>query len=188
MTEQQAQDAHVSADAGTAQNAGADADAPSHGQSAAPTGFDALPKETQDEIKALRRENAKYRTAAKDREDAGKSELEKLTGERDDYKNRYEALDAKYRESRAESVFTNAATKANARSPRTLFRAIKSDLEFDDQGAATNIDALIEALQKDEPDLFRTVEGDGGKGRSSMASGNDLNGLMRKYRNERTEK
>lgn len=172
-----AQDAHVS-DADDAQDATSPDNTQAPAQDATPTGFDALPKETQDEIRALRRENARYRKAAKEAEDAEKTELQRLTGERDDYKGRYEALEAKYRESRAESAFIEAAGKANARSPKTLFRAFKSDIEYDDDGNATNVADLIATLQQDEPDLFRHPEGDGGKGKTPTS--NDMNALIRK--------
>lgn len=42
-----------------------------------PTGFDALPAETQAEIKKLRAEAAQYRTKAQELEDAQKSEIDK---------------------------------------------------------------------------------------------------------------
>ena len=144
-----------------------------------PTGFDALPKETQEEIRALRRENAKYRKAAKDATDAEKTELERLSGERDDYKSRYERLESQYRETRAEAAFIEAATKANARSPRTLFRAYRADVAYDDDGAPTNIADLVATLLKEEPDLFRIPEGDGGKGGDSVAN-DDFNTMIRR--------
>ena len=144
-----------------------------------PTGFDALPKETQDEIRALRRENAKYRKAAKDAADAEKTELERLTSERDDFQRRYEQLEATYRETRAEAAFVDAATKANARSPKTLFRAYRSDIAYDDDGAPTNIAELVARLQNDEPDLFRVASGDGGKG-GGTGNTTDFNAMIRR--------
>ena len=109
-------------------------------------------------------------TQITEREDADKTELERLTGERDTYKSRYEALEAKYRERTAETAFLDAATKANARAPKTLFRAYKSDLAFDDDGNVTNLADVIAKAQADEPDLFKSSTGradNGQKGESA---------------------
>ena len=109
-------------------------------------------------------------TQITEREDADKTELERLTGERDTFKSRYEALEAKYRERTAESAFIEAATKANARAPKTLFRAYKSDLDFDDDGNVTNLADVIAKAQADEPDLFKSSTGradNGQKGESA---------------------
>lgn len=177
MTDRAAQDATTDTES-TAQDAAEQQDTTQEQQ---PTGFDALPKETQDEIRALRRENAKYRKSVKDYEDANKSQLEKLESERDDYKGRYESLELKLRDSAAESAFIDAATKANARAPKTLFRAYKSDLEFDDDGAPKNIAAVLKTLQKDEPDLFKAASGTSDAGRRGDATGNtlDMNEALR---------
>lgn len=47
------------------------------GEAPKPSGFDALPPETQAEIKKLRAEAAQYRTKAQEYEDAQKSEVQK---------------------------------------------------------------------------------------------------------------
>lgn len=147
-------------------------------QDSQPTGFDALPKETQDEIKALRRENAKHRKALKEREDAEKTELQRLADANGELTQKYADLESKYRNTVAESAFTEAATKANAIAPKTLFRAYRDDLEFDDDGSVTNVEAVIEKARKDEPGLFRTNSADGGKG--SPVSNQDMNQLIRR--------
>lgn len=139
-----------------------------------PTGFDALPPETQKEIRELRKENAKHRAALKQFEDAQKTELERITGERDTYLSELETLRATIRDTQAESAFLDAAQKANAVAPKTLFRAYKSDLEYDDDGAVTNLAAVIEKAQADEPTLFRQSTGSADGGRKGEATTDKL--------------
>ena len=140
-----------------------------------PTGFDALPAETQKEIRELRKENAKHRAALKQFEDAQKTELERITGERDTYLSELETMRAAIRDTKAESAFLDAATKASAVAPKTLFRAYRSDLEYDDDGAVTNLAAVIEKAQADEPTLFRASTGSADGGRKGESTTEKLN-------------
>lgn len=116
-----------------------------------------------------------------DQEDAQKSDLEKLTGERDDFKTRYETLEAKYRASIAESAVKDAATAAGAISAKAVFALIRDDVTYDDDGQPENVAALIEKAQTDEPALFRKAagRGDGGKGNGHVES-SDMNALIRR--------
>lgn len=133
-------------------------------QESQPTGFDALPKETQNEIKNLRRENAGYRTKVKGFEDASKTELEKVAGERDDFATKLQASEDRYRASTARASVIEAATKVNARSPQAVYALARDQITFDDEGKATNVETVVKAIQNDEPDLFRKANGtaDGG--------------------------
>lgn len=149
-----------------------------------PTGFEALPPETQKEIRALRSENAKHRKALKEFEDAQKTELERYQSEAEDYKTRYETLSAQLRDTKSESAFLDAATKAHARAPKTLFRAYRSDLEYDDDGNVTNLDAVLAKAQEDEPDLFvkSTGSADGGRRGETSTEKMDMNDALRYLR------
>lgn len=114
-------------------------------------------------------------------ENAGKTELEKLAGERDRYKSELEKLTDQFREARSESSFLDAATKASARAPRTLFRAYRDQIEYDRDGNPTNIAAVIEAAKADEPDLFKPATGTSDAGRQGDSAGGkgDINALFR---------
>lgn len=141
-----------------------------------------------DEAKKLRSEAASLRKRLKEAEgrvqqfeQAAKTDLERLTEERDAYKSRAEQLETQMREARAETAFLDAATKARARSPRTLFRAYRDAVEYGDDGQPTNIDALLAHLQADEPDLFAGPmpgRGDGGK-QGPAPDTTDVNALIR---------
>lgn len=125
-------------------------------------------------------------TQITEREDAEKTEIERLSGERDSLKSELDTLRQQMRDNAAESAFLDAATKANARAPRTLFRAYKSDLAFDDDGAVTNLDAVIAKAQEDEPDLFRSSTGraDNGQKGETPTSDMDMNDVLRGMANQ----
>lgn len=162
--QQQAQDASTDVEA-------QDAETQDEAQESQPTGFDALPKETQDEIRALRRENAKYRKTVKEYEDSQKSDLERLTGERDEFKTEYERVMSELRDLKTQGVFTDAAARANARAPKTLYRAYRDQLQYDDDGNVTNLDEVIAAAKQDEPDLFKPSTGHSDAGRPGDSTG-----------------
>ena len=167
-----------------AQDAGADAaqDATTNcsGQDSQATGFDALPPETQAEIRKLRRESAAYRKRVEEYESANQTEADKREAALKAAEDRATALETRLRDLSARSAVTDAATKSGAISPRAVFAIIRPDLEFGDDGEPTNVDALIKQAQKDEPSLFRAANGsgDGGKGGASQNVGN-VNDLFR---------
>ncbi len=119
-------------------------------------------------------------------EDAGKSESERLTGERDRYKSDAERLIGEVRELRSESAFLDAARDARARAPKTLFRAYKGEIEYDASGKPSNIAEVIAAAKADEPDLFQAGTGTSDAGRQGDSAGapNDINALIRQMASE----
>lgn len=139
-----------------------------------------LPDWAQKIIRDERKESAKYRKQVKGFEDAEKSELQRLTDATSEWESKYSELESKYRNTIAEREFIRAATEAKAVAPRTLFRAYKSDIEFDDDGNVTNLSDVIDRARADEPGLFRSTggDGDGGKGRPTP-TGNNMNDLFR---------
>ncbi len=152
------------------------------GQDSQPTGFDALPPETQAEIRKLRKEAAGYRKKVEEYEASNQTESERQQAALKAAEARAATLETRLRDLSARSAVTDAAAKANAISPRAVYALIKPDLEFDDDGEPTNVDTLIKQAIKDEPDLFRAVagSGDGGKGNGRATNtGNDLNSLIR---------
>jgi hypothetical protein len=145
-----------------------------------PTGFDALPPETQAEIRKLRKEAATYRKRVDEYENASKTELERRDAALKAAEDRASTLETRLRDLSARSAVTDAATKVNAISPRAVYALIKGDLDFDDDGNPTNVDALLKQAQKDEPSLFRAANGsgDGGKGTPAGATQN-INDVFR---------
>lgn len=149
-------------------------------QDAQPTGFDALPPETQKEIRALRKEAAGYRKKVEDYEAANQTESDRRQAALKAAEDRAATLESRLRDLSARSAVTDAATKANAISPRAVYALIKPDLEYGDDGEPTNVDALLKQAIKDEPSLFRAANGsgDGGKGGATGSVGN-INDVFR---------
>jgi hypothetical protein len=169
-----------------AQDAGADAaqDATTtgSGQDSQATGFDALPPETQAEIRKLRRESATYRKRVEEYENATKTDAERQQAALKAAEDRAATLESRLRDLSARSAVTDAARDAKAISPRAVYATIRDDLEYADDGTPTNVDALVKQLVKEEPALFdlraANGSGDGGKGGASQNVGN-VNDLFR---------
>jgi hypothetical protein len=149
-------------------------------QDSQPTGFDALPPETQKEIRALRKEAAGYRKKVEDYENATKTEQERKDAALKAAEDRAAAAEGKARELISRSAVMDAATAAKAISAKAVYALIKGDLEFNDAGEPTNIDALLKQAQKDDPELFKAANGsgDGGKG-SPVGQTLDMNAALR---------
>jgi hypothetical protein len=150
------------------------------GQDSQPTGFDALPPETQAEIRKLRKEAAGYRKKVEEYESAHQTESEKRDAALKAAEDRATTLETRLRDMSARSAVTDAASKANAKHPTLIYRAVKDELEFDDEGNVTNVDAVLKALKAEAPDLFPAAagSGDGGRGAAGRDVGN-VNDLFR---------
>src|SRR5690606_15843002 len=100
-------------------------------------------------------------------ENKDKPELDVVTGERDDFKNKYEKAMTDLRDATAKVVVADAARDAKAISPNAVYAMIARDIAYDDSNRPTNVAELIERVQKSDPDLFKEIvdgSGDGGAG------------------------
>jgi hypothetical protein len=116
--------------------------------------------------------------AVKDKDDAAK-----LTNEQRLEKERDDALSlVRERDIRDDFV---AKTGLAAGPAQRLFRAFRDDLDIDDKGKATNIEAVIKDAKKEFPNLWKPgggkVEGggDGDKGGGGKTGG-DMNNALRR--------
>lgn len=108
-------------------------------------------------------------------EDERKTDQEKLLTRAETAEAELAKLQTEVRETRAESAFLDAAREAKARAPKTLFRAYKSELAFDDDGKVSNLAAVIEKARKDEPELFRAADGAGDGGKNTPSTDGTFN-------------
>lgn len=140
-----------------------------------------------DDLKKVRSEAASLRKRLKDAESrlaqfeqANQSDDEKRAAALKAAEARAEAAETRYRAAMGRAAVNEAATKAGAISARAVYALIRDELDFDDDGEPTNIDALIAQARKDEPSLFRAAAGsaDGGKGGDSPIT-QDPNHLLR---------
>ena len=170
MTEQAAEATQADAVA-TSQ---ADTDATDQTERA--TQADAPETMSLDEAKKLRSEASSLRRRLKEAEgkvqsyeDASKTEAERQAEALKAAQDRATNLEQRVRDLTAQTVVTDAARTAGAVAPSLIYRAVRGDLEFDEDGNPTNVDAVLADLKKSTPEVFRAAggSGDGGKGTST---------------------
>lgn len=112
---------------------------------------------------------------------AGKSETEKLAAERDKLAKDFESLNAKVRERDARDSVRDAAKKAGAPDPDIVYRFLRSDLEYGDDGEVTNLSAAIADAKQVAPQLFKPVigKGDAGNGQAAKPGNTSMNDWIR---------
>lgn len=118
-------------------------------------------------------------------EDANKSEMEKLAGERDTYKTQAETLMQRYREVNARVALQDAVSAmSNVYDPSTVVDLALPLLEYDGDGTPTNIEDALNTLKERRPKLFPAAagSGDGGKGGATSTTG--INDLFRQLANQ----
>lgn len=103
------------------------------------------------------------------------NEPDKITPPEDDVittlRTENEQLKATMRERDANRQITEELTRVGARSPEVLYRSIKADLQFADDGSLVNANAIIAKLKAECPEQFgHTAIGtvDGGSGTTRM--------------------
>lgn len=178
MTEQQADasqaDAEVQSQADDA--AGVDQSANDATPADAPDKPDKPDTISLEEAKKLRSEASNLRKRLKDAEgkvqsfeDAQKTESEKAADRLKAAEDRAQELEQRYRETSARVAFMEAASAAGSQKPGWLYRAVKDDIQFDEDGNPVNIDEVIAAAKTEAPYEFRASggSGDGGRGNDS---------------------
>jgi hypothetical protein len=148
-------------------------------QAPEPTDIKDLPAWAQKLIKDTRREAGDYRTKAQQYEDANKTEAEKREQALKSAEDRATAAESRYQAAIGRAAVTDAATKAGAISSRAVHALIRDEIDFGDDGEPTNIDALINAARKDEPQLFRAAAGSGDGGKGGDNDTRDINSVFR---------
>ncbi len=118
--------------------------------------------------------------AAKQKEkDSKLSEDERL-------KQRAEQAESQLRARDARDQLESATREAGASNPSKLYRLIKDDLAFDDNGKPTNVKELVAQAKRDYPDEFGAKRpggsADGGAGRGGGGAKTTMNDLIRRGR------
>jgi hypothetical protein len=164
------------------------------GETPAPSNTDGeTPEETfdPDRAKAL---IAKLRQEAKDAKRLQK-ELDTIKGrdlsETERLKQELAARDeelSSYRTRERERTAEAEVTKASAGAIKTeaIWRIVRHDIEYDDDGQPTNVKRLVEATKREMPELFRSPNGsaDGGAGQLGLSAQPNMNDLIREMARE----
>lgn len=117
-----------------------------------------------------------------DIENSGKSESEKLAARLEALEKDNQAKGKAIQERDARDAVKDAAKKAGAPDPDLIFRVLKSDLEYDDDGSVSNLKPLIDDLKQTTPHLFKAPASkvDGGSGNSGNAKEAGMNAWIRR--------
>jgi len=149
---------------------------------------DEAPKDETSGLKsALEKEREARKTAERERKDlekrlaalegAGKTDAEKVA----DLERRIAEKDNAIRERDARDAIRAAARKAGA-SPDAVdavYRMVRGDIAYDDDGAPKNVDDLLKDAKQIAPQLFRaSPRADGGAGNGSKPGGQSFNQQM----------
>ncbi len=138
--------------------------------------LEALPESWQKEIKALRQENAKHRTAAQQQSDASATEAQTLRTQLDELTPKYTDLQSKYDTLRAQIALRNAGADDEA---ADLLAAKLDTAVLDD---ADKLSKAIDKLRQERPRLFRVASLDGGtRGSTTTDVGPGLARLTHAY-------
>ena len=137
-------------------------------------------KNERDARKAAEKSAADFQARIDALESKDKSDVERLTAERDKLKTDLDSREARLRELAITTALTSAATKSGARYPELIVDRLRSQAEIDDDLTVTNAESLVTTAKREYPDLFRVVDGgaDGGK-RDSLTDDSTLRGASR---------
>lgn len=103
-----------------------------------------------------------------------KTDVERLTGERDALLKTVEERETRLRHTTARVAVLDAATKTNAVSANAVYALVRDGLEFNEDGEPTNVDEAIASAKKSEPLMFRAAAGAGDGGKREENTGREI--------------
>lgn len=106
------------------------------------------------ESRGFRSERDRLTTQLKERDDADKSETEKLRERLDNLEKENQGYKTRERETRVSRVVAEAASAAGAIYPEDVYALVSSQLEIDDNGEVRNAVGVIRELKSRRPALF----------------------------------
>lgn len=137
------------------------------------------------EVQAAKRRAQQEAEESRARQEAeAKGEYQKLLADaerqRDEYRDSIRHMEA-------ERVVERIAKRSNAEHPEVIYRLIKDDIQYGDDGKPTNVEELVADLKRDYPRYFVApvaVGADAGKSGGDPATG-DMNQVLRRAANRR---
>lgn len=140
--------------------------------------------ELQAKVAELERDNAKYRSAERDRQKA----LDAETAAKRTSEERMAALERQLAEATTreqgrilDGLITAAASRLGFRSPDLAARLVdRSALDVDESGKPRNLDAVLKGILDKEPYLGKAATDFGGGPRGGTPQGTDMNALIRR--------
>jgi hypothetical protein len=152
------------------------------------------------ELRRARQEAAQFRTERGTLQEqvqqfqrAQETDAERVQREAQERQQRIQTLEQEVRTLRVGTALTTAATTAGAHNPARVAALLDRDVETDAEGKPTNVDAILRALQRSDPYLFRTqpAGADAGRGNRREAAPTgapDINAAIRGARTNRVSR
>lgn len=145
-------------------------------------------RKLRSEAKSLRARMAAAEAKVKAADDAKLSETERLQKRVKELETESERWASERRERDARDYALGVLSDESernqfrARNPRTVYKLIKDDLQYDDEGKVTNLTELLKQAKADDPLLFGRVGSsvDGGAGSRQNAQAFDMNAQIRR--------
>lgn len=115
-----------------------------------------------------------------DTENASKTDLQRALDKAADLEKRYGDAVGDLQRERAEKAIRDAAASAGARADRlaSVYRLVREDVAYGDDGKPTNVAALVAQARTDAPEFFQAVTGSGDGGKGGAGVGNDPNAAI----------
>lgn len=119
------------------------------------------------EVARLRKEAASYRTKLRKFEEAEEArkreamtEAERVKADREAFEKERQAFATQQREFAAQKAVITEAGKFNFRiSADRMWKLVRDEIEYDDDGKPTNVTAVVAQLAKDEPGFIGSANG-----------------------------
>lgn len=138
----------------------------------------------RDAAKAATKEAKALKARLDELENAGKSAAERLQTENETLKAQLAELTGKVRESTARDAVFAQSRKLGSPKPDLVWRLVRADLEFDDDGGVSNLDAVMKDVKAIAPELFRPA-GNADSGAGAGASNGSSDWLRREFEKAR---
>lgn len=141
-------------------------------QAGEPTGIDALPEWARKEIKTLRANEARARTAEKQRQQADMTEAQRWKAEHEALSTEHTALKVELRSMKAQAILS----EAGALDPALLAPLLPDEAVSGDK---RSVSAAIARLREQYPRQFKSGSADGGAGRTGVPRATNMNDVIR---------
>lgn len=121
-------------------------------------------QEARQEAARYRTERNTYQGQVQQFQQQNETDQERANREAQETQQRLEKLAQENRDLKVGAAVRQAADKAKAFNPTTVYGLIGSKVETDDQGNPTNVDELLKDLRQSDPYLFKRATADAGQG------------------------
>lgn len=126
-------------------------------------------RKTRRSLSTLKKSGSGEGTGAKPKGGESNKDSDGLLARLEAQQETIDSLRLETRTNKAESAVVKSAAKAGAANPERIYKLVRTDIDFDDDGKPENIDDLIADAKKEFPELFKPKGGKGDLGNGSRS-------------------